>query len=316
MSTTIGSMSAIKVMRARATLSCGLGGPDNLALKLFRHSSPLGSETYVCGMQSFLFCFHILERWNIKLTKRIYTDQLTSLIMPQVGSVAYIQARTCWLDDVVEEFVRRHAGSSRKVANIVILGAGFDTRCYRDNLNLKHRGVHTFEVDARGTQREKLKLLQKCGISHQGVIFVECDFSSQNWMDCLLQDGKLDISLPTLFVWEGVTMYLERQTIELTLKLVSNKCASGSCIAFDYLDPTWSMTPTFQHLTARSGEPWLFGATTNDAVEIVLSQGLNIWDHLHGPILRERYLPKRANGQPIGFLGDKFGGFIVAGKVN
>jgi O-methyltransferase involved in polyketide biosynthesis len=62
---------------------------------------------------------------------------MISIFAPQlrVDIGTYLQARTCWMDHVVEEFVRRHAdgdttSNNRSTANVVILGAGYDSCCY------------------------------------------------------------------------------------------------------------------------------------------------------------------------------------------
>ena len=46
------------------------------------------------------------------------------------------------------------------------------------------------------------------------------DFVTQNWMDCLLSAG-IDASVPTLFVWEGASMYLLRNVVKETLPAIA-----------------------------------------------------------------------------------------------
>jgi hypothetical protein len=104
--------------------------------------------------------------------------------------------------------------------------------------------------------------------------------------------------------------------VEATLQKVASKCAPGSCIAFDYFGP-WSLQPGIQKKTSQSGEAFLFAVDAADA-EILIrdkSGGLTVWDHLHDTeILTECYLTRHCNGEAVGFLGDGFGGFIVARK--
>jgi hypothetical protein len=192
-----GSWTAIAVLAYRAIFSNGLGGPDNLSLEMLYNTSPLGSDTPVVGLQAFSNGFWRLVRWNFALTKRMYGDQMSFIFAPQirVDVFTYLQARTCWMDDVVEEFVRRRADgdttSNNPTANVVILGAGYDSRCYRSNLNLGERGVKTYEVDAPGTHRNKLRLLEKCNIFSNDTTHVACDFVTQDWMDRLVDIGQL-----------------------------------------------------------------------------------------------------------------------------
>jgi O-methyltransferase involved in polyketide biosynthesis len=74
---------------------------------------------------------------------------------------------------------------------VVILGAGYDSRCDRSNLNLGERGVKTYEVDAPGTHRNKLRLLEKCNIFSNDTTHVACDFVTQDWTDRLVDIGQL-----------------------------------------------------------------------------------------------------------------------------
>jgi methyltransferase (TIGR00027 family) len=210
-----------------------------------RRLGPLGYDTPIVGLQAFFTGFWRLTRWNFALTKRIYGDQLNFIFAHQlrVDVLTYLQARTCWMDDVVEEFVRHADGdtnSNNPTANVVILGAGYDSRCDRSNLNLGERGVKTYEVDAAGTHRSKLRLLEKCNIFSNDTTHVAFDFVKQDWMDRMVDIGQLDVSLPTLLVWEGVCQFLPQEVVESTLQKVASKCAPGSCIAFDYFGP-WSL---------------------------------------------------------------------------
>jgi O-methyltransferase involved in polyketide biosynthesis len=126
-----------------------------------------------------------------------------------------------------------------------------------------------------------------------------------------------DIKLPTLFVWEGVTMYLPREAVENTIKKLG-RCAKGSCIGFDYVDRTWALTGKMEKAMKRWGEPWLFGMTGNEPEELVAECSseskcdMKILDHLKYEEIISRYLAKHSDGRPIGYLDD-FGGFVLVG---
>ena len=110
----------------------------------------------------------------------------------QVGSfgIGYLHCRTCYFDAVVSA----HA----EMAQLVVLGAGFDTRCYR----LERRPARCFEVDAPTTQAEKREALARAGTDTRHVSFVSVDFATHDWM-ALLIDAGFDPALPTLFLWEA-----------------------------------------------------------------------------------------------------------------
>jgi len=117
-----------------------------------------------------------------------------------------------------------------RVQQVVILGAGWDSRAYEQ---LRHWHHPIFEVDAPPTQRAKIEALDKAGIDHSHVTFVESNFNQTPWFYALTQNG-FDPAIPTCVLWEGVTMYLPEDMVRNTLEQVA-ELAPGSMIAFDYL---------------------------------------------------------------------------------
>src|SRR5262249_3553468 len=130
--------------------------------------------------------------------------------------------RQTFYDSVVDQYLT-------DVAQFVILGAGFDTRALRLP---KQRRVRSFEVDTAKMLAVKQEILKKAGVDPAGVTFVAADFEQEDWFNRLVEAG-FDADQPTLFLWEGVTPYLERAAVEDTLRKIAG-VAGGSVIAFDY----------------------------------------------------------------------------------
>ncbi|WP_053057979.1 class I SAM-dependent methyltransferase [Rubrobacter aplysinae] len=165
--------------------------------------------------------------------------------------------RTRFFDDAL----RDHLGEAEQV---VILGAGWDTRSY--NL-VKGTDAQAFEVDAPETQTQKRESLAAANIDASDVVFAAADFNEESWLDALERVG-FDPSKPTFVLWEGVTYYLEAEAVEATLKTVAEQLAPGSAIAFDYparhiVEGNTSLIYRMATLAARLiGEPWTFGIST------------------------------------------------------
>jgi methyltransferase (TIGR00027 family) len=140
----------------------------------------------------------------------------------EIPPQAEASARVTFFDSAVDRFLPR-------IDPLVILGAGFDTRPYRLPQDTP---VSSFEVDAPKTQAVKRVMLDKAGIEARKVTFVPADFEKDDWLAKLV-DAGFDPGRPALFLWEGVTMYLDREAIEDTLCKVAG-CAKGSLLAFDY----------------------------------------------------------------------------------
>lgn len=165
---------------------------------------------------------------------------------------AMIGARCEFLDKAMLDHIS--AGDQ-----VVILGAGWDTRAYG---LLKSQEVMIFEVDAPATQAVKLAAIEKTGLDASHVTFVSCDFNRQSWLEALQNHG-FDTAKRTFILWEGVTMYLEEHAIQSTLRAVST-LPKGSRIAFDFWSREW-LEETRTGKTARLGtkatygEPFTFG---------------------------------------------------------
>lgn len=119
------------------------------------------------------------------------------------------------------------------VRQVVILGAGFDSRAYR--FEEFRRGVKVFEVDHSATQQAKLKKVQRIfGHVPQHVIYVPIDFNTQTLGQRLGDCGYAEHA-QTLFIWQGVTQYLTPESVDSTLAFVANHSGVGSSIIFDYM---------------------------------------------------------------------------------
>lgn len=145
------------------------------------------------------------------------------------------------------------------INQLVILGAGMDTRVHRLS---PEDHVRCFEVDLPRTQSFKLKIMETAGLPTNQATYVAADFQTGNWFEKLTEAG-FDPAATTFFLWEAVTMYLERASVEATLQQIS-RTAPGSVIAFDYYDtgPITSPTPYMRYLRAAAafaGEPIKFG---------------------------------------------------------
>ncbi len=297
-----GSLTAVKTVNARAVAAAAGFGPDNLAPKLIARLSLTGNQV---GGRLFTQLYWRSQVLGFRLTRRVWIDQLTGLFLGskfRISEGTYLQMRTCWLDDVVMRFVGDLEG---RPGQLVILGAGFDTRCYR--LDLPDE-IGCFEVDAAGTQQQKRELLDDLGLARSRTRYVNCDFTSEDWMERLVAEN-LDPGLPTCFIWEGVTMYLPEEVVTETLARLK-ELAPGSLIGFDVFDRGWVFSPAMQKVTKRAGEPWLFGLPAGEERAWVKSQELTVLDELRVEELLRRYVPDDARGRSLGFCGD-FGSFLL-----
>jgi methyltransferase (TIGR00027 family) len=172
------------------------------------------------------------------------------------GARASAVARTCFIDRLLGEAL------VADIDQVVILGAGFDSRAYR--IPGMER-VRVFEIDRREIQQAKCECLRKrLSGWPPHVTFVEIDFLRQSLFDVLASAG-FAISRPAFFLWEGVTNYLDSAAVDSTLRFMGT-CASGSDVVFTYvhralLDGSgeFVLSSNVRRLLQHAREPWTFG---------------------------------------------------------
>ena len=132
----------------------------------------------------------------------------------------YLAARTAFFDRTVT------GALGRGVTQVVVGAAGYDGRAFR----YAKPGVRWFEVDHPATQRDKLERLERLGIDASHVRFVEADFTRDPVAGGLRAAG-LDPDVPSLFLLEGVAVYLEPAVLEDVLRQFRQVAAPGSSLA-------------------------------------------------------------------------------------
>jgi methyltransferase (TIGR00027 family) len=200
---------------------------------------------------------HRWRKWIYRIARcgagRRMVERLFDRWLP--GARAAGIARTKWIDDEVT----RALETSRQ---LVLLGAGFDTRAYR--LPAAQR-VDTFEIDQPETSAAKQAALRaELGSLPKQVQFVGIDFNTQSIADVLSRAG-FDGTEATCFVWEGVTNYLSPEAVDGILRQIA-QAAGGSILLFTYVDRRVLDKPELffgaEKLLSRLrsiGEPWTMG---------------------------------------------------------
>jgi methyltransferase (TIGR00027 family) len=133
---------------------------------------------------------------------------------------------------------------------VVILGAGLDGRAWRMRELVASL---VFEVDHPDSQQQKLDRVASLTREAREVRFVPVDFRRDDLAHALEAAGH-DPHLPTAWLWEGVVMYLDRDEIETTLRVVEDRSAPGSRLIVAYLQPAW-MVLLLAVIVRRLGEP-------------------------------------------------------------
>ena len=142
------------------------------------------------------------------------------------GMYEFVLARTAFFDGIFTDAL------DKNIPQIVMLGAGYDSRAYR--FANSNNGTQIIELDAPTTQTRKKKCLKKAriGIPKQ-VTLAPIDFNKESLEEVLTKAGY-KTNEKTLFMWEGVSYYLEPESVDATLEFVKDFSHAQSVIAFDY----------------------------------------------------------------------------------
>lgn len=189
-------------------------------------------------------------------------------LFPGLGNS--IRARVRYFDD----FVRAAAGEGME--QLVILGAGYDTRPYRIEKLKGNSNMKVFEVDHPETQslkKEKIEMI--FGGLPDHIVYVPVDFEMEG-IDQKLPGNGYDRSKKTLFLMEGLVMYIPPTAVEEMLSFIVNDSAKGSEVLFDYfiqsvVDGTSGTEKNMRDFAAQQGEPFLFGIE-DGAAEVFLKE--------------------------------------------
>jgi methyltransferase (TIGR00027 family) len=137
-----------------------------------------------------------------------------------------LERRTRWFDGVT---LRLIDGGVRQV---VVVAAGYDCR----SLRFRTPGVRFIELDHPATQSDKRALLAELGADTANVAYAAADFTVDD-VGAVLSGAGHDPAISTLFLVEGLLIYLDEPVIESLLRSLRSVAADGSRLAVSISRP-------------------------------------------------------------------------------
>jgi methyltransferase (TIGR00027 family) len=167
---------------------------------------------------------------------------------------ASLAARTRFFDEQVL------AAIAAGISQVVIVGAGYDDRALR----FRSPGVRFSELDHPGTQADKAARLRAMGAAPDsgGPTLAAADFRRDDVAAVLAACGH-DARRPSLFICEGLLVYLDQPTCVRLLSALRERAAAGSRLAAslsvhrDGLDSERVAAVANSRRRAGETEPWL-----------------------------------------------------------
>jgi methyltransferase (TIGR00027 family) len=211
-------------------------------------------------------------------------------------------ARVKHIDSVLVDELR--AG----LEQLVILGAGFDTRAYRFAEQLVP--VRVFEVDHPVTAAlKKERVIRALGGLPEHVTYLAVDLEHQELGPALASAGY-DPQLRTLFIWSGVSFYLSADAVGEVFAFVRASSPPDSSLVFDYHYQGFTDGSRDYYGSAQAkrrveelGEPCIFGIDEGAVAALLERHGLELVSDFGPAELERRYLvggDGRVAGHPFG----------------
>ncbi len=170
-----------------------------------------------------------MAKWTHALARAWNVPELGyhALKLVSLGLFEQVALRTAAIDYVVI------AAAQQGIKQLVILGAGLDARAFRLK-GIEHTKV--FELDHPATQQYKKRKTKDVAALAREHHFVSIDFARDRLSERLGTVGFNEAER-TLWLLEGVSMYLPREALVSTINQVSTASAKGSRFAITYFPP-------------------------------------------------------------------------------
>lgn len=217
------------------------------------------------------------------------------------GIYEYVIARTKYIDNIFKESIENG------IDQILIFRAGFDSRAIR--FTEKNIKTKIFELDSLHTQTAKIKQFRKKGISiPNNTIFIPIDFNVDSVSEKLELNG-FKRNKTTLFIMEGLIMYLNKEAVDELFKLIYELAVPESRLIFDYIyasvlrmENTYYGGKNIYEKVNSVQESWLFGIEKGEMEAFLKNYNFNLIQNLNSEDLEKM------------FFRDEYGNIIA--KIN
>jgi len=175
---------------------------------------------------------------------------------------ALMALRTAAIDDAVREAA---------APQVVILGAGLDGRAWR----MPELATSiVFEVDHPDSQRDKRERIGALTPTAREVRFLAVDFARDS-LDAALEQAGQVVTERTMWVWEGVVMYLTPENVEATLRVIARRSAPGSRLSITYAAPA-RVLQLIGLVVRLIGEPFRSAYTREAMAALLVRTGFRV----------------------------------------
>lgn len=251
----------------------------------FRACSNKERNKWLKGPDSLAKKFHVGSAGRMLKLSPILLPIMKKMVP---GHYGFVIARTFYFDALFKNALEQGYDQ------IIIMGAGFDSRAYRFTSNVGKTTV--FEIDEPHAQEIKRSVLDQGQIKvPDHVHFVPVDFNVDDLGEKLRSGGYED-GKRNLFIWEGVTEYLTVEGVDATLDFLRHSSAPGSEVAFTYIfkemlegDFHYYGSKQIFKMVSKVGEPYSFGIPEGKIASFLKERGFSLVENVSAKDMESKY---------------------------
>jgi methyltransferase (TIGR00027 family) len=230
---------------------------------------------------------------HVSLGRKLFTK-----VAAPKGIYEYVIARTKYIDAVYKQAL------AEQFDQVLIFGAGFDTRALRFQDVMGN--TRAFELDVPVTQQAKIGQYQKRHLAiPQNLTFIAIDFDKEA-LSMKLDEAGFYKHRRSLFILEGLTMYLQPESVDATFQTIREYVGKGSLVVFDYVyasvlrnEGIYYGETGIAQTVSSAGEQWQFGIEKGEIEQFLARYAMQLIDHSVAQDLEKAYFSD-ANGKIIG----------------
>ncbi|MGE3799783.1 MAG: class I SAM-dependent methyltransferase [Candidatus Kapaibacterium sp.] len=192
-------------------------------------------------------------------------------------------------------------GIASGATQVVVIGAGFDTLALRLGNEFPH--VRFIEIDHPATQEVKRKAVKGNSsiLTPPNFHFLSVDLTKRSLDIALNNCPDFQPTAQTIFIAEGLTMYLTSDEVALLFKTLRANGSNGSRIIFTFMERDANGKVNFPSATSfvnlwlkLKGEPFQWGIKREDVEKWLDQFDIVLSEIVDRDRLLQRYLPNIA----------------------
>ncbi|MEP7037838.1 MAG: SAM-dependent methyltransferase [Acidobacteriota bacterium] len=178
---------------------------------------------------------------------------------------------------------------------IVVFGAGFDTLALR--LHTQFPDVHFVEIDHPATQKAKTIAVEKKRMANDNLKFIALDIGRENSFDELSKNEIFYKNVKTLFIAEGLLMYLTEAENKKLFGFINRFSKQNSRFAFTFMQRQPSGRIAFRNSSKlvdlwlkKRGEPFRWSLGESEIESFLSERDFSLENLDNAKTFRRRYL--------------------------